>query len=223
MVSLSLMLNIPYMKRSFILFIGIYLSTSIVFSQNNAEEELFKKAHLERVEAYRKEMNEKFKDSIRSPLLKEDIEDFEGLEFYDADPAYRVEATFTMNKKQKKFKMKTTTDRRPAYIKYAKVKFELKGQEYVLNVYQNQGLMKKEGYEDYLFIPFTDLTNGESTYGGGRYIDIRIPNGDMVEIDLNLAYNPYCTYNYNYSCPIVPLENHLPTRVEAGVLKYKEH
>jgi uncharacterized protein (DUF1684 family) len=211
------------MRLTLIFFIGILLNASFVLGQDKAEEELFNKAHMERVEAYRKEMDEKFKDSIRSPLLKEDIEDFEGLEFYDADPAYRLEATFNMNKKQKKFKMKTTTDRRPAYIKYAKVKFELKGQEYVLNVYQNQGLTKKEGYEDYLFIPFTDLSNGESTYGGGRYIDIRVPKGDLVEIDLNLAYNPYCTYNYNYSCPIVPLENHLPTRVEAGVLKYKEH
>ena len=211
------------MRITLIFLISIILNASFVHGQDKTEEELFKKAHLERVEAYRQEMNEKFKDSIRSPLLKEDIEEFVGLEFYDADPGYRVEATFKVNKKQKKFKMKTTTDRRPAYIKYAKTKFVLKGQEYVLNVYKNEGLTKKEGYEDYLFIPFTDLTNGETTYGGGRYIDIRIPNGDMVEIDLNLAYNPYCAYNYNYSCPIVPLENHLPTRVEAGVLNYKEH
>ena len=211
------------MRVTFILFISIILNASFAHGQDKAEEELFNKAHLERVKAYRQEMNEKFKDSIRSPLLKEEIQYFEGLEFYDADPGYRVEASFTVNKKQKKFKMKTTTDRRPAYVKYAKTKFELKGQEYVLNVYRNEGLTKKEGYEDYLFIPFTDLTNGESTYGGGRYIDIRVPKGDMVEIDLNLAYNPYCAYNYKYSCPIVPLENHLPTRVEAGVLKYKEH
>ena len=198
-------------------------SVTQVAAQTADEIALTNKAHTERVDAYRTEMDEKFLDSIRSPLTDEDRMDFEGLMFFPANPGYRVQATFTVNKKQKKFKMKTTTDRKPVYRKYAKVKFELKGQEYVLNVYQNQGLIKKEGYGDYLFIPFTDLTNSESTYGGGRYIDIREPKGDTVEIDLNLAYNPYCAYNHKYSCPIVPLENHLPTRVEAGVKNYDHH
>lgn len=185
-------------------------------------EELNIKAHKERVMAFRAETNEHFADTVGSPLMEQDIADFEGLKYFDVDPKYLVQAEFILNKKAKKFKMKTTTDRKPLYSKYAKVRFELKGEKYVLNVYRNLGLSKKPGYEDYLFIPFTDLTNGESTYGGGRYLDIREPKDGKVEIDFNLAYNPYCAYNYKYSCPIVPLEDHLPTRVEAGVKKYKE-
>jgi uncharacterized protein (DUF1684 family) len=81
--------------------------------------------------------------------------------------------------------------------------------------------MQQEGMEDYLFLPFLDETNGFETYGGGRYLDLRIPVGDTIEIDFNTAYNPFCAYNEKYSCPIVPRENYLQTRIEAGVKAFK--
>lgn len=206
------------MRSPFILL--LFFLAGAVLAQS--PEELVIKAHKERVLAFRVDMNKKFSDPLTSPLAEAEIEAFKKLKYYAFDHKYLVEAQFIPNKKAKKFKMKTTTDRKPLYSKFAKIKFELKGELYVLDVYQNLGLIQKEGYEDYLFIPFTDLTNGESTYGGGRYLDFRMPKGETVEIDFNLAYNPYCAYNYKYSCPIVPLEDHIPTRVEAGVLKYKE-
>jgi uncharacterized protein (DUF1684 family) len=89
-----------------------------------------------------------------------------------------------------------------------------------LAIYQNVDLVNTAGYEDYLFIPFKDLTNGEDTYGGGRYLDLKIPEGETILIDFNRAYNPYCAYNHNYSCPIPPFENHLKVKIEAGVKKY---
>ena len=82
---------------------------------------------------------------------------------------------------------------------------------------RNIDLSKKPGYANYLFVPITDLTNGEETYGGGRYIDLRGPLGKVVELDFNKAYNPYCAYGGKYSCPIPPIENHLGLRIEAGV------
>ena len=92
-----------------------------------------------------------------------------------------------------------------------------------MNVYQNQELIKQEGFENYLFLPFSDETNGIESYGGGRYIDLRIPESNKLIIDFNSAYNPYCAYNDKYSCPIVPRENYLRTRIEAGVKKFKDH
>ena len=83
--------------------------------------------------------------------------------------------------------------------------------------------MKREGYEDYLFLPFLDNTNGVTSYGGGRYIELRISKGDSIEIDFNSAYNPYCAYNEKYSCPIVPRENYLDIEVKAGVKAFKKH
>ena len=78
-------------------------------------------------------------------------------------------------------------------------------------------LIKSTEYKDYLFIPFTDATNGAETYEGGRYIDLTIPATDKITLDFNKAYHPYCAYTDGYNCPIPPQENHVPVRIEAGV------
>ena len=77
-------------------------------------------------------------------------------------------------------------------------------------------LRKEEGFEDYLFIPFRDGTSRIETYGGGRYLDVRIPDGKELLIDFNLAYNPYCAYSHRYSCPIPPVVNTLDVKIIAG-------
>ena len=78
-------------------------------------------------------------------------------------------------------------------------------------------------YRDYLFLPFLDATNGIETYGGGRYIDLTIPESNQITIDFNKSYNPYCAYNEKFSCPIVPRENYLSLKVNAGVKRFKDH
>jgi uncharacterized protein len=172
---------------------------------------------------FQKEINVEYKDATTSPLKDKDRKKFEGLDFFKFDSLYVVKANFKRTLNEVSFKMKTTTDRLPVYVKYGELTFNLKGENFKLNVYQNQDLIKKEGYEDYLFLPFLDETNGLESYGGGRYIDSRIPEGDIMVIDFNKAYNPYCAYNERYSCPIVPRENYLKTRVEAGVKAFNKH
>ncbi|WP_321538818.1 DUF1684 domain-containing protein [Flavobacterium piscinae] len=73
-----------------------------------------------------------------------------------------------------------------------------------------------------MFLPFTDLTSGIESYGGGRYIDLKIQEGKIWTIDFNQAYNPYCAYNEKYSCPIVPEENDLKVEIKAGVKAFKK-
>jgi uncharacterized protein (DUF1684 family) len=118
--------------------------------------------------------------------------------------------------------MKTSTARLPEYIKYGELHFVLDGKECHLNVYQNIDLIKKPGFEDYLFLPFSDLTSGKESYIGGRYIDLTIPKSSTMILDFNTAYNPYCAYNHIYSCPLVPLENDLNVAIEAGVKKFHD-
>ena len=172
---------------------------------------------------WQKEMNANYKDATKSPLKEKDRKNFKGLDFYKFDSTYVVKATLTRTPGAKPFKMKTTTERLPDYKQYGVITFMLKGKEHKLNIYQNLGLLTKEGYEDYLFLPFLDDTNGEGSYAGGRYTEARIPEGDIVVIDFNTAYNPYCAYNKKYSCPIVPRENYIATTVEAGVKAFKKH
>lgn len=172
---------------------------------------------------FQRQLNADYKDASTSPLKEKDLKNFKGLQFFKFDSSYIVKATFKRFPDEKPFEMKTTTSRLPMYVKYGELTFQLKGKQYKLNIYQNQELITREGYEDYLFLPFLDETNGIESYGGGRYIDARIPTSDTMEIDFNKAYNPYCAYNDRYSCPIVPRENYLKTKVEAGVKAFDKH
>ena len=152
----------------------------------------------------------------------EDLNQFEGLDFYPISEKFIVEATFIRTKKEKAFQMKTTTARTPSYKKYGELHFEIDGKELKLNVFQNIELNKKPGFDDYLFLPFSDETCQKESYIGGRYVDMKIQKGKKWIIDFNKAYNPYCAYNYKYSCPIVPLENDLAIKINAGVKKFHD-
>jgi len=171
---------------------------------------------------FQTELNQSYSDSLKSPLITEDLNHFKGLDFFPIDEKYIIEATFVRTKKEKAFAMKTTTSRTPLYKKYGELHFSIDGKEFKLNVYQNVDLNKKPGYDDYLFLPFSDLTCGKESYIGGRYVDMRIQKGTIWTIDFNKAYNPYCAYNYKYSCPIVPLENDLDIEILAGVKKFHD-
>ena len=172
---------------------------------------------------WQRQMNADFKDATKSPLKDRDRKDFKGLDFFKFDSAYVVKAKLKRTPDEKPFKMKTTTERLANYVKYGVVTFDLKGNQHELNIYQNLDLLEKPGYEDYLFLPFLDNTNGEESYSGGRYVEARIPNDDTILIDFNTAYNPYCAYNEKYSCPIVPRVNYLDAEVKAGVKAFHKH
>jgi uncharacterized protein (DUF1684 family) len=162
-------------------------------------------------------MNQDFKDASKSPLKPKDLKKFVALDFFKYDEKYRVNAILERTPDAEWFYMKTNTERLSKERVFAIARFQLLDKSYQLNIYQGEENMTTEGYEDYLFLPFLDNTNGESTYGGGRYIDLRIPNGNTIEIDFNQAKNPLCAYNEKYSCPIVPRENYLDVKIEAGV------
>ena len=172
---------------------------------------------------WQKEMNADFKDASKSPLKEKDRKEFKGLDFYKFDSIYVVTAKLTRTPDEKPFKMKTTTDRLPNYVKFGVVEFQLEGKIHQLDIFQNLDMLDDEGYEDYLFLPFLDNTNGEGSYSGGRYVEGRIPEGDFIIIDFNTAYNPYCAYNDKYSCPIVPRQNYIDADVKAGVKAFGKH
>jgi len=171
---------------------------------------------------FQEKLNKEFANKEKSPLTEEDFKTFKALNFFPIDTNYRVKATLKFFENSKTFKMKTTTDRLPEYKIYASATFKINGVEHVLHIYQNQKLLLNTDYEDYLFLPFTDKTNGVTSYGGGRYIDLNIPKGDTMIIDFNQAYNPYCAYNHKYSCPIPPSANDLNIEIPVGVKKYSK-
>ncbi|NNE32749.1 MAG: DUF1684 domain-containing protein [Winogradskyella sp.] len=172
---------------------------------------------------WQRETNAMFKDASKSPLKVKDLKNFKGLDFFPFDSMYVVKAKLIRTPDSEWFKMKTTTGDVNEERTYGILKFKLKGKLFQLNLYQGRELMTTEDFKDYLFLPFLDDTNGNSTYPGGRYIDLRIPEGDSILIDFNKAYNPYCAYNEKFSCPIVPRENYLSTEVKAGIKAFKKN
>jgi uncharacterized protein (DUF1684 family) len=149
-------------------------------------------------------------------------EDRKHLHFFPPDSNYRVTATFEKMDDPAGFKMLTSQQSLQQYYRYGKISFVINGRSCQLTVYQSKDLMQRAEYKNYLFIPFTDATNGTDTYEGGRYIDLSIPDIKDTEVivDFNKAYNPYCCYTSGYDCPIPPKENALPIAINAGEMKY---
>ena len=165
--------------------------------------------------------NRYFANVATSPLTKEDLESFKGLDYFEIDKKYRIEARIELTPNSPLFDMPTTIERVSLYKTYGIARFKLNGQTIELNIYQETS--PEKGFSDYLFLPFNDRTNGKETYGGGRYIDLELPleQSKTFIIDFNKAYNPYCAYNPNYSCPIPPKENDIELEIRAGMRNFE--
>ena len=167
------------------------------------------------IAAHRQGYMDDFLADKSSPLKKDDLQ---FLRFYDADSTYRVTAKVEVLADKPVFIMPVFSGTGQQYVRYAMLKFMIKGKPAELTVYKSTALSKIPQYVDYLFLPFTDETNGAATYTGGRYIDFRegeIKDGNVV-IDFNKAYNPYCAFSAGYACPRPPDENRMSVAVEAG-------
>lgn len=178
---------------------------------------------LRKINKFQKELNLKFLDPKTTILDSLDQLSFKGLEFYTASSKYYIKARFKRTPNEIPFLMKTSTDRLPEYVKYGEAHFEMENKKIVLNIYQNIKYSKIDEFKNDLFLPFTDFTSGDGSYGGGRYIDLKIPNDGFIVIDFNKSYNPYCAYSQRFSCPIPPEENDISIRIEAGIKNFKEH
>jgi uncharacterized protein (DUF1684 family) len=150
-------------------------------------------AALNEIKMFQHELAKEYRDPAKSPLGKK-ANQFQGHEFFPINLKFRVVAKLKMTSNSPFFMMKTTSVRLDEERVYGILEFTLEGKQFQLPVYQSSNLLKTQEYKDYLFLPFTDLTNGFETYHGGRYIDLRIPKGDEIIVDFNKAYNPYCAY-----------------------------
>lgn len=186
----------------------ILMSTSVIAQNYKAQ-----------IEQHREAYKADFLKETRSPLKEADLKH---LHFYEPDSTYRVRAKVTLLKNQKIFNMPTYDGTSKEFIRYANVSFNLNGKPFQMVLYKNIALAMNPAYKDYLFLPFTDETNNQTTYGGGRYIDLKISaiNKKSIEIDFNKAYNPYCAYSDGYRCPVPPEENDLLVNIFAGEKLY---
>lgn len=138
--------------------------------------------------------------------------------FFPINKAYLVACSFERIIDTVGFSMKTSASTLKHYYKYGKLSFKISGTDCQLYVYQSKDLMQTEKYRNYLFVPFTDATTGDESYGSGRYLEFYIADiqNNTLQLDFNKAYNPYCAYAAGYKCPIPPRENNLIPAIKAG-------
>jgi len=159
--------------------------------------------------------DELFADHPQSPLLPKARERFMGLPFFDYDPAARVLVPLE-DAEPRTYEIATSGDGSYSFTRFGVLRFELGGEPCELEAYW------LEGYGGGIFLPFRDATSGVETYGAGRYLfdtvkgaDLGTAEGGLV-LDFNFAYNPSCSYDPRWVCPLSPPENRLPVAVRAG-------
>ncbi|WP_435334330.1 DUF1684 domain-containing protein [Haloarchaeobius sp. TZWWS8] len=171
----------------------------------------------EELEQKRAEKDEFFAEHPQSPVPPEERDDFDGVDYFEPDPAFRVEARVEHHELPDPVPMETTGGPETRYVRVATLTFDLDGEEYELHGYKQR---PGEGQPEPLFVPFRDKTTGQQTYEGGRYIELHaegdLESIDSLILDFNLAYSPFCAYSETFSCPLPPEENWLETTVEAG-------
>lgn len=200
--------------KKYILFLFFILPifgfTQIKKQQSKAAKEIKK---------FQKDLNKEYLDPKETPLRDDNFAKFKQHPFFPIDLKYRVTAKFIKTENPQPFDLPTSSGKSKSYQEFGKATFELNGKSYTLTIYQSLDLMKMEKYKDHLFLPFHDETNNKETYGGGKYMDLKIPSGNTIVLDFNQSYQPFCAYNaYDYNCPIVPEGNKLAVEIRAGVM-----
>ena len=170
---------------------------------------------------FRNEIDQFMQFHPQSPLDNAQREAFDGLAYYEANEALILELPVELfASTEPMVEMETSTgDIRP-YRRWGRFSFEVAGETASLTIYSDI-------YGQEFFLPFRDATNGQETYGAGRYLDNHRPgvwdlgNG-RVKIDFNYSYNPYCAYQLTYSCPLPPRENWLTVPIRAGEKNFEQ-
>jgi uncharacterized protein (DUF1684 family) len=155
---------------------------------------------------WREGRDELFRTHPQSPLPESARASFGGVDYFDYDPALRIVAEAVPASDERR---ELANGR---FRRFAVVRCEL----------GELPLYWLEGYGGGVFLPFGDATNGRETYGGGRYLldtvkgaDLGTQEGRLV-LDFNFAYNPSCSYDDRWACPLPQRESRLAVDVRAG-------
>ena len=167
-------------------------------------------SYQDQIEAHRLEVTTYMNEDESSPFHSSDS--VIQLNYFPINEAFKVVANIERIEGGESFSVPTSDGTLRRYRKFAYANFKMRNKPFRLLVLKTE--------EEGLFLGFTDLTSDESTYGGGRYINLSFEKATQITLDFNLAYNPYCQYTAGYSCPLPPAENELSIAIEAGEKLY---
>jgi len=163
---------------------------------------------------FRAEKDEFFRTSHSSPLHGS-AEGPHPLSYFDPDPSFRTEAKLHRYADPESVMVATSSGSRQLFSRVGYFDLTLGGTQVRVHAYQSA-----EHDDPSLFLPFRDATSGKESYGAARYVDLKVEHDDEYAVDFNYAYNPYCAYSEDYTCPLPPQENWLSVAIRAGERKY---
>lgn len=174
------------------------------------------------LEAKRDEKDQFFAEHPQSPIPPDDREDFDGLDYFDPDPAYRVRASVTVHDEPDVVLLDTTAGGEMRYLNVATLAFDVERDDPDLEDgrYELRAFELEAQADQPLFVPFRDKTTGQQSYSGGRYMELAperdLETGEEIVLDFNLAYTPFCAYSETFDCPLPPEDNWLEVAIPAG-------
>lgn len=175
----------------------------------------YSKSHQQFVQEFRLEKDE-FMSSEESPFKAPGTRAIQ-LDYYPIKAEFAVISQIKRIENGGKLTLGTSDGVPREYLKFAYAHFTLK------NSPQKLLILKSTSEDGHLFLAYSDLTSDNTTYGGGRYIDVNFDQAKSITLDFNMSFNPYCEYNASYSCPLPPMENRLNIAIEAGEKIYTSH
>ncbi|WP_436517750.1 DUF1684 domain-containing protein [Ekhidna sp. To15] len=196
------------MKKTWLLLIPVALVIFVVTQSGSSDEE-----YIQEVLSFWDDRNDFFRNSEASPFIEKNIE-YEEVTHFEPNLDFKVNGELTRFTKRETVVIGNSDGTNTTYLKFAIVNFKIKGQACSLLI------LKALGFGNQYLLAFGDDTSGDSTYGGGRYLDVVIGKSNLVTLDFNKAYNPYCAYFDDYTCPLPPVENLLNVPIEAGEKNY---
>jgi uncharacterized protein (DUF1684 family) len=166
-------------------------------------------------EHWRATRDDMFKNHPRSPIPQDERSGFEGLPVYEYRPDLRLLGEVEAQDPQR-YDIATSGENPYSFTRFGTVHVTIEDRPAALELYW------LDGYGGGIFLPFRDGTSGSETYGAGRYLldtvkgaDLGMEDGLLV-LDFNFAYNPSCSYDPRWVCPLAPPPNRFELRVEAG-------
>jgi uncharacterized protein len=140
--------------------------------------------------------------------------EFRGLSYFPIRTSWVVNARFVPYPAGKRIKIINILGMEQDAVSPGAVVFTRNGRQWRLDT-----VLDSPGDQE-LSIMLADATSGQETYGGGRFLEIPLPQGGTAVLDFNKAYNPPCALNDFATCPLPPPQNRLKLRIDAGELKY---
>jgi len=208
------------MSSKQIIVIGVmaFLATIVYYSFTGGESP---EQYAQQITKEREERNRYMKNDEGSPFYvgKDSVSKFTALNFYPPDLSYKFIANLVPIEKKKMVILGTSDGKEKKYLEFAFAEFSSGNQKNKLLLLE---VVDPGPYWGTLFLAFADATSGDETYGAGRYLDVKkVPGATTITLDFNKAYNPYCAYSDNFSCPFPPKENILSIPIKAGEKVYQ--